>query len=96
MERDAEGLLGAYTDPRLKDARACPFCKGRNLAIFPGPKDAMFRRKTARVTCATCYAQGPVAASEAHAVVMWNGDLTKSVRASGNVNPLKPDKDFQH
>lgn len=95
MERDEEALLRAYTHPRLKDARACPFCGSRNLAIFPGPKDAMFRRKTVRVACAGCYSRGPVDVSEERAVVAWNGDFTKKACAKDEVNPLRPEADSQ-
>ena len=93
MERDQEGLLRAYTDPRLKDARACPFCGSKNLAIFPGPKEAMFRRKTKRIVCAKCQAQGPIGTSEAHAVIVWNGDFTRDMDANGEVNSPRSDTD---
>jgi|GEM_PF-1189743 len=87
MERDQEALMRAYTDPRLEDARACPFCGGKNLAVFPGPRKAMFRRKTKRVVCAKCQAQGPIGRSEAHAVIVWNGDFTRTMDANGKINP---------
>lgn len=93
MERDQEGLLRAYSDPRLKDARACPFCGGKNLAIFPGLKDAMFRRKTMRVACATCNSLGPIGVSEEHAVVVWNDYPARNMNANGEANSPSPDAD---
>ena len=79
MEQDQEGLLRAYSHPRLRDGRACPFCGGKNLAIFPGPKKLLpSRRKTMRVTCATCFSQGPTSISEEQAVARWNGESDRS------------------
>lgn len=74
MERDREGLLRAYTHPQLREARACPFCGGKNLGIFPGANDTGFQAATMRVTCATCLSQGPMGLSEEQAVARWNGE----------------------
>ena len=93
MERDQEGLLRAYTHPRLKDARACPFCGSTNLCISPNPKELLFRRKTKRILCARCQAQGPIGVSEEHAVIVWNGDFTRTMNANSEVNPPSPDAD---
>jgi len=93
MERDQEGLLRAYTDPRLKDARACPFCGGKSLAMFPGPKNSMFGKKMKHIVCAKCHAQGPIGSSEEHAVIVWNGHFTRTMNANGEVNPPSPDAD---
>lgn len=91
MERDQEGLLRAYMHPRLKDARACPFCGSTNLCISSGPKELCFRRKTKRILCAKCCAQGPIGLSEEHAVIVWNGDFTRSMNPHNELNPPRPD-----
>jgi hypothetical protein len=78
MERDGEGLLRAYTHPQLREARACPFCGGKNLGIFPGGNDTRFQGATMRVTCATGLSQGPTGLSEEQAVARWNGESDRS------------------
>ena len=80
MERDPEGLMRAYSDPRLGQARACPYCGGRKLGIFPGPKAGMFRRKNMRVACANCHAMGPVSIEVNLAIAAWNGEYKGNVR----------------
>ena len=73
MNGDAELLASAYSDPSLRDARACPFCRNKTLAIAPGPKPRLAHRNTWLVFCPGCGCRGPLGESPQHAVTKWNG-----------------------
>lgn len=82
MNRDSKGFEMAYSEPLLKDARPCPFCKGKALGMFPGPKSPVIPRETLRVCCAHCLCQGPIGDTAERAVAKWNGNFAP-VRGKG-------------
>ena len=81
MKRD-RSMFEAYAHPSLKSARACPFCGGTTLGIFPGPSSRTIRRDTYRVMCGECQSKGPIARTPDEAVRRWNGDFDGAIRAS--------------
>jgi hypothetical protein len=75
LEGDSEALGKAYSDPHLKNARACPFCGTEHLALTPGPPPKRPWQRSYRVFCPGCFARGPTANFAQHAVDRWNGNF---------------------
>jgi len=80
MNGDEEYLASAYSDPSLKDARPCPFCRSTTLAITSGPKPRLVHRDTWVVFCPCCGCRGPLGESPRHAVTKWNGQWQPFLR----------------
>ena len=71
----AEDLTRAYSDPHLRDARPCPFCKNAVLGLTRGPEGRPRYAKLWCVVCAQCLCHGPIGDSPKRAVAKWNGDF---------------------
>jgi len=82
LNGDGEALRKAYSDPNLKNARPCPFCDSRLLALHHNPKSQRVPRDTWRVFCPGCFAQGPTASFPRHAVDRWNRNFLNAYRSS--------------
>lgn len=80
MNRDSKAFEKAYSEPLLKDARPCPFCKGKILGMFPGPESPIFTAETFRVCCPNCLSKGPVGENAQRAIAKWNSNFEMTPR----------------
>ena len=70
---DKDELERSLSDPCLVEARACPFCGGRQLGLTSGERPPM-GLKAWRVLCTSCLSHGPWHRSPDAAVEFWNGE----------------------
>jgi hypothetical protein len=70
---DKEQLQRSFSDPCLDDARSCPFCFTKRLALISGPR-GLTGRTAWRVQCTNCLSCGPWHLSPMAAVQFWNGN----------------------
>ena len=75
MDRDGKALGQAYSNPHIKNARVCPFCGTKHLALTPGPTPQVHWQRAFQVFCPGCHARGPIAGFAKHAVDRWNGNF---------------------
>ncbi|MBU1049147.1 hypothetical protein KKG90_03880 [Candidatus Bipolaricaulota bacterium] len=80
MSKEGEALEKAYSNRLLLSARACPFCGGETLGMFPGPPSPIMPGDTLRVVCSQCLCHGPIGESAQRAVAKWNGDFNPTHR----------------
>jgi len=69
---EGQRVLESYANPILKDARACPFCSGKTLALTDWADIMLVGKPTWRVYCASCGTLGPMSNTRQSAVNYWN------------------------
>jgi len=75
---DKEELGRSVSDPRLAEARRCPFCGGSNLALVSFVKSALGPKRW-QVKCCACRSCGPSHLSPEAAVQFWNGNHSSPI-----------------